>query len=270
MVKLSIFEYKDYKKFIADWIEHSANKGRGLRKQLAEAIGCQTAFVTHVLSGDYHFSLEQAEACGQWMGLPHAEIEYLLLLVMRQRAGTKSLEKLLSQQIAAKKEELTALKTRLKIQDSMSQEDQMIYYSSWHFAAVHMALLIPELQTLEGLQKHFQFSPTRLRHVLEFLVDKGLIKQEKNIFKSVLPVLHLGLDSPLLNQHHANWRLKAIEAIIGKSTIDLHYSGVTSLSEDDFEWVRERLSLLLEEIVARVKNSKDEKLACLNFDWFQI
>ncbi|MBV6514014.1 MAG: hypothetical protein FMNOHCHN_03600 [Ignavibacteriaceae bacterium] len=270
MVKLSLFEYKDYKRYISDWIEHSPQKGRGLRKQLAEAIQCQTAFVTHVLSGNYHFSLEQAEACGRWMGLSQEEIEFLLLLVMHQRAGTKSLEKLLGQQIAAKKEELNTLKNRLKISEAMSQEDQIVYYSSWHFAAIHMALLIPELQTLEGLQNYFQLSPTRLRHILDFLVNKGLIKQEKGVFKSVIPVLHLGSNSPLLNQHHTNWRLKAIESIIGKSSSDLHYSGVISLSQDDFDWVRERLSQLLEEVVARLKDSKDEKLACLSFDWFQI
>lgn len=43
-----------------------------------------------------------------------------------------------------------------------------------------------------------------------------------------------------------------------------------SLSRDDYEWVREKLSTLLEEVVVKIGSSKDEKLASLCFDLFQI
>lgn len=270
MASLSVYEYKNYKKFITDWMDQGAHKGRGLRKQLAETIGCQTAYITHVLSGDYNFNLEQAEACGRWMGLNEEDTEFLLLLVMHQRAGTKGLEKILAKQISVKREQQAVLKNRVNIKEQLSLEDQAIYYSSWHYAAVHMALMNPALQSLDNLQKYFQLSPGILNSIIEFLMRRQFIRQEKGLFKVNKPILHLELGSPLLKQHHTHWRLKAIDTLGYKNFENLHYSGVISLSEEDYEWVRERLSHLLKDIIEKIKSSPDEKLACLNFDWFQV
>lgn len=270
MTKLSIFEYSDYKKFLIDWIDQGPQKGRGLRKQLAEAIGCQTAFITHVLSGNYHLSLEQAEASSRWLGLNDPESRFLILLVLLKRAGTKSLENMIRKQISELREEQAILKDRVNIQETLSIEDQTIYYSSWHYAAIHMALLNPNLRSVDGLQKYFQLTTAKIISVLDFLLERGLIKKEKNIYKVNKPVLHLELNSPLLTQHHTHWRLKAIESMSNKTFENLHYSGVISLSKDDYEWVRERLSQLLKEIIDKLNSSPDEQLACLNFDWFQI
>ncbi len=269
-MKLSIFEYKDYKRFIRDWIDQSPQQGRGLRTKLAEALGCQTAFVTHVLSGEYHFSLEQAEACARWMGLEESELDFFFQLILLQRAGTKNLQKHFERQISQKREQQTLLKKRVNIPETLSNEDQQIYYSEWTYATLHMAVLIPELQTLEGLQSRFAIPPAKLRSTLDFLVNRGLIAFEKGRFKSLKPVLHLEVESPLIKLHHTNWRLRAIDTIDRKSFENLHYSGVISLSKEDYEWVREKLSQLLKQVVERLKNSPDEKLACLNFDWFEI
>lgn len=270
MSPISVFEYKDYKKFILDWIARGPLKGRGLRKQLADAIGCQTAFITHVLAGPHHFSLEQAEASSRWMQLSEAESEFLLLLVMHKRSGSKGLEKVFQKQISQKREEHSVLKKRVNISDSLSLEDQATYYSSWHFAAIHMALLNPALQSLDNLQRYFQLPTGTLQSTLEFLLTRGLIKIERGNYKVLKPALHLEVSSPLLTHHHTQWRLKSIEASSKKSIENLHYSGVISLSQDDFEWVREKLSQLLKDVVDRLADSPDEKLACLNFDWFQI
>lgn len=270
MASVSVYEYRDYKKFVQDWIEQAPHGGRGYRRALAEAIGCQTPFITHVLSGNYHFSAEQAERCGRWMGLTDQEVEFLVLLVMQQRSGTKTLEKLWERQIADRRKQSVALKKRVAIRDSLSREDQLIYYSSWHYAAVHMALLNPESQHIEGLQEAIQLPLTRLVKILDFLIDRGLVRKDKNLFKVAKSFLHLELESPLVLQHHTNWRLKAVEAVAAHDPENLHYSGVISLSREDFEWVRARLSLLLEEIAERIKGSSDESLATLAFDWFRL
>lgn len=270
MTKISVFNYKDYKKFILDWISNSPNEGRGLRKQLAEAIQCQTAYITQVLSGDNHLSLEQTAATAKWMELHENDTEFLLFLVMHQRSGTKQLQKIISKQIMERREQNSNLQKRIHIHETLSQSDQIIYYSSWHYAAIHIALLIPELQTIESLEKYFRISTSQLRKILDFLLSCGFIKQEKNHYRIVKSTLHLELLSPLIRQHHSNWRLKAIESLAESKTANLHYSGIIALSNEDYEWIREKLSQLLADIILKLKDSKDEKLACLNFDWFQI
>lgn len=270
MSRISVYEYKDYKRYIIDWIESSPNNGRGLRKSLADAIGCQTPFITHVLSGDYHLSAEQAEASSRWMGLNDTDTEFFILLVMKQRAGTKSLEALFSKQLSQYRENQAVLKKRVKIEETLPLDKQMIYYSSWLFAAIHMATLVPSLQTIDALLKHFQISRISLMKAIEFLIENGLIEEKNGHLKNKKSLLFLERNSPLLPLHHTNWRLRSIEAIQTKNPDHLHYSGVLSLSEEDFEWVREKLSGFLGELSVRLKDSKDERVASLCFDWFQL
>lgn len=270
MEKLSIFSFQDYKDFLLQWIQRAPNEGRGLRKQLAEALSCQTPFITHVLSGDYHLSLEQAEACTRWLGLRENETEFFLLLVIKARAGTKSLEKVAARQLSQRRSAETVLKKRLNIKEELSAEDRIIYYSNWYYSAIHMACLIPALQTMEALEKHFGLPLNQIVGALEFLSEHGLIEETRGRFRVLKPVLHLEKESPLMSQHHTQWRLKAMETFLRRKNTDLHYSGVISLSKDDYEWLREQLSQLLQEAVSRIKDSKDETLACLNMDWFEI
>jgi uncharacterized protein (TIGR02147 family) len=270
MQKLTIYEFSDYKKFLLQWMERAPNHGRGLRKQLADAVSCQTPFITHVLSGDYHFSLEQAEACGRWLTLNESELEFFLLLVMKQRSATKSLEQLISRQISQRRSAATVLKKRLNVKGEMTPADQMTYYSNWHYAAIHIACMNPELQTVEALQKYFNLPIPQILSVLEFLTEHGLIESQRDRLRVLKSSLFIAKDSPLLGQHHSNWRLKALETFSRKKNDDLFFTSVTSLSMNDFEWLRERIAGLLEEVVERVKDSKDEKLACLNIDWFEV
>ena len=270
MKKSTIYEYKNYKQFVLDWMDKTPQNGRGQRKLLAEALSCQTPFITHVLSGDYHFSLEQAEACSRYIELNESETEFFILLVSKQRAGTKSLENFFAKQISLKCEQNAVLKKRLNINESMSIEDQMTYYSSWHFAGIHMALLIPELQSIDALTKYFNLTSSRVLSIIKFLSEQDLIEKKGNLYKVKKSVLHLEKDSPFLIQHHSLWRMKAIETIQSSKNENLHYSGIMSLSSDDYEWVREKLASLLQDIVERLKDSKDEKLASICFDLFQI
>lgn len=270
MKKTSIFEYKNYKQYILDWMERAPMQGRGQRKLLAEAIGCQTPFITHVLAGDYHFSPEQAEACARYLELNDADTEFFILLVLKQRASTKGLENFYAKQISKQCEQNAILKKRTNIKESMTVEDQMIYYSSWHYCAIHMALLIPELQQIQNLTKYFNLPTARILSVLQFLEEHQLVEKRGPLFKVKKNMLHLESDSPFLTQHHSHWRLKAIDSIQSGSLERLHYSGVMSLSEADYEWVREKLALLLEEVVERLGPSKDEKLAAFCFDLFPL
>lgn len=273
-MKLSLYEYSDYKDFVRAWIGAAPGGGRGLRKKLAEAIGCQTPFVSHVLSGESHFSPEQAEACAGWMGLSERDSEYFLLLVLRARAATPALERLLGRQISRRRESQVQLKKRvgeLANRDALTLEDQVIYYSSWMYAALHLAILNPALRTPEALANRFRLTRREVSRVLEFLSTHGLIGLGKDgRYKVLKPGLHLERRSPLIGTHHAHWRGRAVESVRAEPTRGLHYSGVISLSEQDYELVREKLAKLLEGVAAQVKNSADERLACLCFDWFEV
>ena len=61
---MAIWEFSSYREYL---VERLGGEGlrTGARKELAEKISVHTTFVSQVLKGKAHFSLEQAEAINQ-------------------------------------------------------------------------------------------------------------------------------------------------------------------------------------------------------------
>ncbi len=266
----TIYEHKSYKKFLNDLILTYPNGGRGIRRELAKAMRCQVPYVSHVLSGRYDFSAEQGEAACRYFGLPKEDIEYFLLLLAENRAGTSELKRLYSRMLEKSAEDHLRLKQRLKIKDTLSAEDQAIYYSHWHYAAIHMLTTIPEFQTKEAIAKRLLLAATPLLEALEFLTTRGLLKKNGVKYESKQTLLHLERDSPLLARHHANWRLRAIQALADEKAHDIHYSSAFTCSTADLPKVREILVRCLEECTQLIRPSKEEQAAGLCIDLFEL
>ena len=210
-MKKSIYAYSGYKSFLIDLMETFPNGGRGQRKALADAINCQVAYITHVLSGDSHFSLEQIEAAARHFSLSKEETEFLLLILQQNRAGTAELRQFFDRLIREHRTQNNLLKERLKIKETLTREDQATYYSSWQYAAIHIALTVPKLRTVEKLTERFQIPSSRVLEILNFLCSKGLATKSLNTYNTTNPFLHLENDSPLISKHHSNWRMKTIQ-----------------------------------------------------------
>lgn len=269
-MKASIFEYKSYKKYLNDLVDHSPQGGRGIKKALAEAIHCQNPFVTRVLNGDYDFSQEQAAASAKYFGLSKSETEFLLLLLNENRAGTDALRNLYLDQIRNKIDQHSLLKSRLKIKATLDREAQATYYSHWKYAAIHMLATIPEFRTRESISKRIGLSLPVVSKVLDFLCSKGLLQKNKNEYIPDTTLLHLERNSPFLPQHHTQWRMKAIDVLDREIHDDLHYSLAFSCSKKDLPRLRERLTKSLEDCSDIIKCSPEETLAVLCFDLFEF
>src|SRR5690348_10459892 len=134
----SIFDHDSYKLYLNERLDdHTSSGGRGSRTRLSKAISCQTAYTAQVLRGSAHFSLEQAEAINDFLGHTEEEGHFLLLLIQRERAGTKSLRQRFNRQIKAIRDKRHLLVNRLQIVQPLGPNEQMTYYSSWHYAAIH-------------------------------------------------------------------------------------------------------------------------------------
>lgn len=278
-VKTDIYEYRDYKQLLRHWLDDETTGGRGSRKLLAEAMGCQVSHVTNVLNGDSHLSLEQADAAARHFGFSQGELDYFLLLLQLNRAGTRGLRESLSRLLEEHSARHRNLKERLKISETVRREQESLYYSSWHYGAIHVLLSIPEFQTRESLSQRLSLPQERVDEVLAFLVDAGLAeKQGVAQFQIRNPVVHLAKSSPLIRRHHANWRLKTIAALesgaVRFSSADsfenLHYSAVVTLSDDDLARVREILTRALAESLDVIRASPEQDAAVLSIDWHRL
>jgi uncharacterized protein (TIGR02147 family) len=238
---------------------------------LAEAASCQIAYVSQVLGGDRHFTFEQAEGINSFLGHNEDEARMFLLLLSFERAGTPALRTRYQKEINAAVQRHLTLKDRFKAKEVLSREVQATYYSSWYYAAIHIALTIPALRTKEALSRAFDLKISTVLEVLDFLTGVGLAqKQGLEYFPGVANV-YLGNDSPLIVQHHTNWRMRAIAALDPLNRTDLHYSAVVSIPADEFEKIKSLMAKSIEVARKHWNEAKNEDQLCaISVDWFRV
>lgn len=270
MDKKSAFDFKDYKLYL-QWIESQRpHKGRGFRAEMARSANCQTAYVSQVLNGQAHFSLEQGHAINKMLLHNKEEAQFFLTLIEYARAGTRDLKTYFLELIEEQVQKYLNLKKRFKIKEVLTEEDQSIYFSEWTYAAIHMAITIPQLQKAKTISEFLQISERKTLKVLNFLLSKGLIQETKEGYKLGTIRMHIGSDAAMINKHHTNWRMQALKALENENENELHYSSVVSLSYEDVLKIKSSLVKEIDSFNGTVKDSKEETIYCLTLDFFTL
>ncbi len=261
----AIFDFTHYKSFL-----RAQSKLRGRKRALAEAMSIQPTYLSHVLHGAAHLSLEQVEALNRFMHHTDDESHYLLLLLQKDRAGTKTLENYFQKQMEELFLKRLDLTKRLGAQNTLSEEDRSIYYSSWVFAALHMAVTIPHLRTREKIMSYFNISASRFQRAIEFLIRTGIVQEKGREYHPGINQMRIGKDAHQIIKHHTNWRNQAIESFDRETTQDFHYSAVITLSEKDAMKIKDLLLSSLDQNLEIVKNSPEEKVYVYCMDFFDL
>ncbi|OFY98975.1 MAG: hypothetical protein A2Z97_01310 [Bdellovibrionales bacterium GWB1_52_6] len=243
-----------------------------MKSSMAVAAQCQTTYVSKVLHGDRHFSLEQAELINLFLQHSPEEAKFFILLVSIERAGNPALKKRWQNEINAQIEKHHSLKDRLKTQkEQLSPEVQSTYYRVWYFTAAHFCLTISKLRTREALQRALGISNAQVKEALEFLLSVGLAEKHGNEYRTGKSVIFVGRDSPYLHPHHINWRHQAIRSIENLQKDDVHYSSVLTLTATEVAKVRSIFLKAIEEAREIGKSSKnEEELHSVCVDCFRV
>jgi len=262
-----IYECSNYKKYLNANLDKRGDKSR-----FAEALGCNTAYVSLVITGNAHLSLEQAELASRFFGLSNNEELYFIFLVQHARSGTEALKRIIATQLQNLRDESLNLKNRLEYSLELDETAQSIYYGAWYYSAIHVLTSIPSFRTPESISKYLGLPLKTVNQALEFLVRTGLVEMKKESGKYHVgnKSLHINADSPHISRHHSNWRLQSIKSLDSLSSEDLHYSSVISMSEEDQPQVRAILTEAIEKIRNVVRKSGEEKAYCYTLDFFDI
>ncbi|MDB5038958.1 MAG: hypothetical protein JWQ35_2486 [Bacteriovoracaceae bacterium] len=266
----SILDHRSYKTYLGVWIKSQPSKGRGVKSRIAQVLRCHPSFISLVVSGDSHLSLEQGEMLNRFMGHTDEASHFFLLLIQLERSGTPELKNYFLKQMNQIIEKQSVLKERLKFKKILPLEMQARYYSYWYYPAVHMALLIPELQKPEALRRYLKLPIQTVSEVLQFLLSTGLAVEKDGKFLTGTTSVHLGADSPMTSRSHTNWRQKIISSLERIKPQDLHYSSVVSLSRSDVPRIKAALIQAIEEVRDIVKETKEEELFCYTLDLFSL
>jgi uncharacterized protein (TIGR02147 family) len=262
----SLFAYDDYKAYFRD----RAGGGRtGFKALLAQAAGIHPGLVSKVLKGDLHFTVEQAYAIARKLGMPQAETNFLLLLLQRDRAGNTDLKAHFQNQIDSAVAERMDFQKRLAKVQPLTLEQQSQYYSYWYYAAIHVAITIPRLRTADALAQYFHLPIETVSEVLEFLVLCGMAKENNGTYSVGSVGIHLDKNSHFISRHHTNWRAQALHKLHNGASKDVHYAVAVSLSEQDFDALKDFLMEKVREFIQRVDPSPEETVAALVLDFFK-
>ncbi len=246
------------------------NNGRGVRMKLAEFLHCKTAFISQVFNKEVNFSLEQAIGVNSFFKHSRGESKFFLLLLQKQRAGSRDLEKFFEAEIKEVLEKRKDLKQRLDIKDNLDELNQNIYYSAWYYAAIHILISIPRFQDPLMIANHLKLSIKKVHEVLSFLCQTGLAVQDQNRFLIGKTRIFLSRENVQIRKHLSNWRTQAVSAIEKDLSDNLHFSNVVSLSAKDIPKVQELLNKCIEECREIIKLSPEEDLRVMNIDFFSI
>lgn len=246
------------------------NKGHGQASKLARKLDIHTSLVSQILQGPKHFTMEQACDLGNYLGLREIEVDYLIALVLRDRAGNQSSKSKFNRDLLAVKSKAGELKNRIKNDLILSDANSAIFYSGWEYAGIKLAVSLPDLNEADHISDAFNIPLSKVREILEFLVNTGLCIERNGEIKQGPAQIHLESKSPFISRHHLNWRLKALEKVGAVESEELRFTMPANLSESDVLKVRAMLVECIDKIVRLVDNSKAESMYCLNMDWIRI
>lgn len=264
-----IFEFNNYRAYLQELVGNPGSR-TGARSSMAKAMTCQLTYFSQVLKGRAHLSLEQATKLSRHLNLTKEETRFFITLLQKERAGTPELKNIFEEQLGEILADRLVIKKRLGTSGTVPEKLKPIYYSSWHFAAVHMALSIPTLRSKEAIAEYFHIPRKRVAEVLEFLTAAGLAVNSGGQLQMGPKHVRLGRENPLIYKHHSNWRNKAIESLELEEADDLHYSAVVTLSKSDAKLIKEKILQALEENLAVIRASNEEEVVCYNVDFFKL
>lgn len=264
---VSVFDFEDYRAFLNTWIDQQSL--RGVKSQISQALGVSSSLISLILKGEKQLSPEQALDAADFIGLNEKETDYFLLLVELSRAGTLKLKNRLKTKIKQTHKESQQLSKRLKKDLELNDEKKAIYYSSWIYTGLRNLIALEKHHDVAGMAYRLGVPTSTINQCLEFLIENSLAITKNSKITYGPTYTHVGQDSPFVNKHHQNWRIKGIQQMDAKNETDLFYTCPMSLSEKDGLELRSYLLKVIQEVLKTVGPSPSEEVRCLNIDFFK-
>jgi len=264
-----IYQYSNYKAYLRSACP-AKGEGRGARTRLAEFLNCHLGFVSQVLTGNAHFSVEHGILIAEFLKLSDQEKEFFLLLLQKDRAGSVKLRTFFQTKIQSILQDREQIKSRIQHSNKLTEEQKAIYYGKWIYTAVHMCTLVPRLRTAQKIRDYLEVSTQDVHDTLRDLIEFGLITQNGTEYFPSSKRFHIAQKSLPLRSHHTNWRLASIRALDDRREPQLHYSSVMSISAKAANEIREIFLRAIESTEPVIREAQDESIYVMTLDLFEL
>jgi len=266
---MSIFQKSHYTDILKENLRKNAHI-RGYQSRLAEAAGVHNSYISRVVNEQVHLTPDQAALLSSFWKFTLDETDYFIALVNLARAGSKELKAVLKRQIDDLKKKNSDMTHRYANAQMLEASGQGLYYSAWYYSAIHFLLMIPGYQTVEAVAKRLSLPVALTAASLQTLEILGLVHQEGKKWKVVVSNIHLTNNSPWAPIYHSCFRQKVAVKIHERSELDMHYTGLHTMTEKDFLTVRALLQDTMERVRTLALPAAEEELYCVSLDWFKM
>lgn len=154
--------------------------------------------------------------------------------------------------------------------DELSDEEKVIYYSSWVYGAIHILCAFSWINSKDDIVKYLKIDYALATEVVRFLVSCNLVEEKNHKLAIGKKQIHLADDSPYIYNHHINWRLKAIEELGVKNSKLLNFSSLVGISKKDAAKIKEIFLQSISNINTVVQESGEEAPYLINIDFMEL
>jgi uncharacterized protein (TIGR02147 family) len=268
---VSIFDFEDTREFLRSYIESLPNKGWGEIQRWAELLGLQASYISQILAGGKFLNVDQALKLAGRFGLKENETDYFLRLVELERCASHETKAYFRKKLRELRSEAKQIAKRVTLEQAFTDAEKSVFYSSWIYSAVRLYCSIGgEPKTLEQIADRFRLERGEAVRILDFLCETGLCLKKRAGYVVGSKQTLLDSSSPFIHRHRQNWRLRALAQLEKTQPEELVFSAPFSISQQDFEALREELAQFLERTFARVKVTDPEEMAILNLDLMKL
>lgn len=268
---MKIFDSKTFWEFLGAYLRALPNRGHGELRKISAASGIHTTTLSQAIKGNRPFSLEQIEKICDYLGLSELETKFALAMHQHERAGTERLRKIFASELESLKEKSTDLSHVLNKEKLLTDSEKAVFYSNWYYTAIAVLSSIEGNRDVAALSSRLHLSKRVVNQAVEFLLNTGICVKRDGLIEPGTKSTHLDSGSPLLNRHHGNWRIRAMNRHPNlQLDKEICYSSPMSLSQADAAIIRSMLVSLVKQVNEIRDPSPCEEAYCLNLDWFRI
>jgi plasmid maintenance system antidote protein VapI len=267
---LDIYTHETWESYFAEIIKKNG-EDRGYKTKLAQAAKVHPSYISRMLEGLATVSPDQAAALGDFWSLSPKEKQYLIWLVIKAKAGTPELKRMADEHLAECRREQEELGNHLEA-EKFSADDHTEYYLDWIHSAVHMLGTLRDPLSPEQLARRLGVKEIHARRSVALLTRMGLVEPgPKGKVISTKKNIHLSNRGWIANLQHRNWRLACAERFGGEGEDDhLHYTGVHSLSKEDFARLKRQIREFLVQTDRLIRPSPEETACVLCLDLVEL
>lgn len=267
MKQPEVFGYSSYKSIMK--AHFRAEGQRGSLSRAAEALNCQRSFLSQIMNTKTQLTPDLAyKLCLHWR-LQLAEREYFQTLVELERAVDPDYASHLRDKIKVMREAHESLSSRAKRPIATGAHDTL-YFSSWHWTAIHFLTAIQEFQSAEAIANKLYLQKNFVIDCLTQLESWDFVRRLGNKWEYKGGEYHLPKDSPLVILHHQNWRQKAVLDAQGRGEESLHFTNVHTVSRANLTLLKELLLKFITASNELLKSSREEDCVVLLCDLFRL